>query len=49
MKNGEARIKVRHANLFYLIDHFKLNDKANERAPEEQQIVLLNPEIEDML
>jgi hypothetical protein len=49
MEKGEVRITVRLALLLYFLDHLGLNGDERERPPVEQQVVLLNPEIPDLL
>lgn len=44
MKGGEVEFKCRKAFLFYALRHLRLEKGADDRSPQEQQIVLLNEE-----
>ncbi|MGM0561142.1 MAG: WYL domain-containing protein [Pseudomonadota bacterium] len=45
MKDGRAEIPVRRAFLYYTLKRLGLDEEAPARAPQDQQIVLLNPQI----
>jgi hypothetical protein len=45
MTNGETQLRIKQALLLYILDQFKLDGNEAERPAEEQQIILLNPEI----
>ena len=45
MRGGKAQIKVRRALLYYALKRLGLDTGPNARAPQEQQIVMLNPSI----
>jgi hypothetical protein len=43
MKNGSAKINVRRALAFYVINRLGLDIASELKSPEARQIVLLNP------
>lgn len=45
MKSGRAHIRVRRAFLFYTLKRLGLDGEAAGRRPQDQQIVLLNPQV----
>ena len=45
MKCGQARIQVRRAFLYYTLKRLGLDAEAAARNPQDQQIVLLNPQV----
>jgi hypothetical protein len=45
MKGGRAHIRVRRAFLYYTLKRLGLDDEAAGRRPQDQQIVLLNPQV----
>lgn len=47
MRGGKAQIKVRRALLYYALKRLGLDTDPGARKPQDQQIVLLNPEITD--
>ncbi len=49
MKNGEAQLRVRQALLLYLLRQLRLDESSENYQPEHQQIVLLNPEIRNLI
>jgi hypothetical protein len=44
MRGGKAKIKVRRALLYYTLRRLGLDTDPAARRPQDQQIVLLNPE-----
>ena len=47
MRGGKAQIRVRRALLYYALKRLGLDTDPGARKPQDQQIVLLNPEITD--
>ncbi|SEP50224.1 WYL domain-containing protein [Rhodospirillales bacterium URHD0017] len=45
MKSGRAQIRVRRAFLYYTLKRLGLDGEAAGRRPQDQQIVLLNPQV----
>ena len=44
MQSGELRLKTRGALVSYLLQQLRVDTPTNQRSPEAQQVVVLNPE-----
>ena len=49
MKNGELILKVRLAMLHYTLIQLRIDRFSDDRSPAEQQIILLNPDVLEIM